>query len=208
MADGADAVARFSDGDTVPADGDRLEHREHPRIERADDIGALRGHLRDDLLHLVDFGRERAPVGVHALLDRGQLRFRLLDGRGVLVRFDHPFENLVFERLHLGLRELDLLLHRLVLDVGLDGHQLVAELRQTALVDGDLFLDLPPGGLALGQTCPGRGDVLLDGVQPSVQDPQAFGFIGDAPLRVMGGRVEPLKIDQTLDIGIHRVLRT
>ena len=54
----------------------------------------------------------RLAVGVDRLLLGGQLRLGRLTRRRQLVGLEHPLEHLVFERLDLGLRELDFLLDR------------------------------------------------------------------------------------------------
>ena len=67
-----------------------------------------------------------------------------------------PLEDPIFERLDFGLREAHLLLDRVVLDVGLHRHRLLAELREPALVHRDVFLDRAAGVLVFGEMGLGR----------------------------------------------------
>jgi hypothetical protein len=102
------------------------------------------------------------------------------------------------------LREGDFLLHRLILDVRLDRHQLVAELRQPALVDGDVFFDLAPSGLRCGELGLGGGEVLPRRLEAGVERLEPRGFLRHAPLGVVRRRVEALQIDEPLNVCVHQ----
>ena len=157
VADRADAVAGFGDRDAVAAPRDELEDREHLLVERGDDRRALAG----DALERAPSARRAPPPSPCGRRRRPSARAASsasarLTRRGQLVGLDHPLEDLLFERLDLALRERDLLLDGVVFLVGLHRHRLFAELRQAALVDGDVLLDRAARVLVVGQRAASR----------------------------------------------------
>ena len=189
---------------------DLLEHREHALVERRDERRALGG----DAL-------ERRPcssacsaviacaVGVDRLLLGGELRFRRLDAppsgrrprasarasclRGVLIS---------------PCAKLDLLLDGVVLLVGLHRHRLLAELRQAALLHGDVLLDRAARVLVLGELRPSRRRRAARAASRRVSS--AFSCSGSsASLRLAASAVgvEPLEGDQSFEIRVHRYVQ-
>ena len=88
---------------------------------------------------------ERRALG----LDGGPLLRELLLGAFHLgrevVALEHALENQVFQALDLGLAARDLDLHRLVLAVGLDLHELFLEAAQPRLDERQLLFPAPAG---------------------------------------------------------------
>ena len=107
-------------------------------------------------------------------------------------------------RLDLALRVRDLVLDRVILLVGLHRHRLLAKLRQAALVQRELLLDVAARALVLGEPRLRIGDVLLRRIEPGVERPLAFGFVGEFFLRRVHGAVEPLQGDHTFEVSVHR----
>src|SRR4051794_21000593 len=203
VADGADAVLRFGDGDAVSLLRDLLEGEEHLRIERADERGPLLAHLLERLLQLAVVRLHRLAVGVDGLLFGGELGFGLLHGGREVVGFEHPLEHRVLVLLDLGLGVRDLVLDRVVLLVRLDGHRLLAELRQPALVDGDLFLGRAPGVLVLGEEILRGGEALTGGLETRVERLVALRLVGELFPRRFGGGIETLQRDQPFEVSMH-----
>ena len=114
-------------------------------------------------------GDHLAAVGLDRFLFGREPGFGAFDERREVVGLDHQFENLVFERLDLALRKPDFLLDGVVFLIGLDGHGLLAELRETALVEGDVLLDRAAGVLVFGQPFLGDGHGLARGVEPRLE---------------------------------------
>ena len=130
----------------------------------------------------------------------------LLDVGGDVVELDHPLEHPFLEHLDFVLGGLHLLLHRLVFAVGLDRHQLVPVLRETALVQREFLLDVPSGGLVRRQALPLVVEGLLGGGEPGVEFLVTRGFVGDGAARRFGGRFQGLEVNQAIEVGMHRVL--
>ena len=65
-----------------------------------------------------------------------------LDAAFELVGFQHALQHLFFDRSEVALGRGDLVLHRLILAVGLDRHQLILELRQAALIQRDILFEI------------------------------------------------------------------
>ena len=111
----ADAVARLGDGDAValaarPARRSRAAAcRARRRARRA-----RRRCARATACSSACSAVIALPVGVDRLLLGGELGFGRLERRRQLVGLEHPLEDLVLERLDLGLREGDLLLDGVV----------------------------------------------------------------------------------------------
>ena len=101
----------------------------------------------NDALNRRELLRELLLLGVDLLLPRRQRRLGALGVGGDRVGLEHALEHLLFDSAEIGLRGGDLVLHRLVFAVGLDGGELIFELGETALIDGDVFLERAPGFL-------------------------------------------------------------
>ena len=138
-----------------------------------------------------------------AFLFRGEPGLGAFDERREIVGLDHQFENLVFEGLDLALRKPDFLLDGVVFLIGLDGHGLLAELRETALVEGDVLLDRAAGVLVFGQPLLGGGHGLARGVEPRLERLLAFGLVGEPSLGVVGRRDELLKRDDAFEVSVQ-----
>ena len=141
MANRADAVARQRHRDPMTAPGYGLKGGEYLRIERADQRLALGGQTFQRRAELAQFRGERALFGLDGFLLGAELAFGFLQPHREVVAFEHPLEDRVFESLDFFLGELDLLLHRLIFDVGFHRHELVAEFREATLVDCDFFFN-------------------------------------------------------------------
>ena len=203
MADGADAVARFGHGDAVSPLRDELEDREHLGRHAGDDGLTLAGDARDGRSQLGELCRERLAVRLDGFLLRDERGVGPLHIRREFVGVDHQLEDLILAGLDFGLCEGDLVLDGVVFLVGLDRHGLLAEFRQTALVDGHVLLDLPARRLVGGQRVLGGGHLLARLFEPGVQASFAFGRFRQATVRVMGGRVEPLERNQPFEVSVH-----
>ena len=147
----ADPAARLGDRDAVSALRHHLEKGQHLPIERCHELCTLPRDPVERGFQRVEFGRLCLPVGVHRLLFGGEVRLRLLELRGEVVGLEHALENGVFELLDFRLSELDFLLHRLIFDVRLHRHQLIAELGKAALLYRDVLFDAPPDVLVLAE---------------------------------------------------------
>ena len=123
---------------------------------------------------------------------------------GQLVGLEHPLEHLVLERLDLGLREGDLVLDGVIFLVGLHRHRLLAELRQAALVHGDVLLDRAPRVLVLGEPFLGGGHLLRAASSRRRAPFRRSGSSASRRRRRRAGRVEPLQRDQAFEISIHQ----
>ena len=102
-------------------------------------------------------------------------------------------------------READFLLDGVVFLIGLDGHGLLAELREPALVQRDVLLDGAAGVLVFGEPFLGGGDALARGVEPRFERLLAFGLVGEPSLGVVRRRDEFLKRDEAFEVSVHRV---
>ena len=147
----------------------------------------------------------RLAIGVDRLLLGGELGFGALDRGRQLVGFEHPLENLVLERLDLGLREGDLLLDRVVFLVGLHRHRLLAELREAALVDGDVLLDGAARALWLSASLLlGGGDALRARLRAAPRAPCSCSGSSASCVRAASrGRVERLQRDESFEVSVH-----
>jgi len=88
--------------------------------------------------------------------------------------------------------------------VGLDGHRLLAEFREAALVDGDVLFNGAARVLVVGERRFRRRDVLPRRLEPGVERLLAVRLLAQPPLRVEGGRIEALERDQFLEVSIHQ----
>ena len=149
-------------------------------------------------------GGERAAVGVDRLLLVRQRRLGALDDGREVVAFEHLLENPVLEPLDLGFSERDFVLDGVVFLVGLHGHRLLAEFRQPALVERDVFFDLAPRRLTFGEAFLGRGEFGARGFEPRIECLLAVRVFRDAPLGRVDRRVETLEGDQLFEIFEHK----
>ena len=176
---------------------------QHAGLERADELCPLGGDLFERRAQALELGGHGAAVGIGRLLFGRQLAFGPL-GRGrQFVGFDHPLEDLVFERLDLALRKLDFLLDGVIFLVRLYGHRRFAELGEPALMDGHLFLDRAAGGLIFRQPLFGGRDVLARRFEPGLEGLLALRFFGEPAPGVVRRRVEFLQRDDGFEVFIH-----
>src|SRR5206468_711714 len=80
-----------------------------------------------------------------------------------------------------ALREADLLLHGVIFLVGLHRHGLLAELREAALVDRHVLLDVAARVLVVAQPRLAGGDALAGGFEPRVERFLVGGLLGKLP---------------------------
>jgi len=153
-------------------------------------------------------GRHRATRRLNRLLLGGELALGFLQARGKFVGLEHPLEDPVLERLDFGLGEAHFFLDRVVLDVGLHRHRLLAELRKPALVHRDVFLNRAAGVLVFGEMGLGRGHVLTGVLEPRLERPFAFGLFGKSAAGGIGRRVELLEGDQAFEVRQHQPSKT
>ena len=181
VADGADAVARLGDGDAVALARDLLERHEHLSCRApATSAGALDGDPLERRLQLgrarrsSRAGRRRPPsarrrarasaaLSAAVRSSASSIRSRILSSSALIS----------------VCAKADLVLDRVVFLVGLDGHRRLAELREAALLDGDVLLDRAAGVLVVGQPLLGGGDALARGLEPRVERLLVLGFVGE-----------------------------
>jgi hypothetical protein len=196
VADRADAAAGLGHCDPIAALGDALEETECLRVEAPDQLRAVGGELRQRALQRGELRFQGLAIGIDALLFGRQLRLGALGGGGQLVGLHHRLQDLVLERLDLGLGELDLLLHRLIFDVGLHRHELIAEFREASLVQRDVLFDAPAGGLVAGQALLRGRQARAGRFEPRVEGSLPFGILGEAPLGGVDRGIEFLERDE------------
>ena len=97
VADAADAVARFGDGDAVPLLRHALVDRQQVLVDGGDERGPLRGHALRGGLELAVLRQHLALIGLDGFLLRGELRLAALDRGREVVGLDHMFEHLLLE---------------------------------------------------------------------------------------------------------------
>ena len=117
------------------------------------------------------------------------------------VGFHHPLEHVLLDDAELFLRGLDLVLHRLVFAVGLDGGELILEFREAALIGGGFFFLLAPRLLARFEALLCRVDRFVRVREPRVGVREALRVRGDPPPRLLDRGLEILELDQVFEIG-------
>ena len=123
--------------------------------------------------------------------------------RGQIVGFEHALEHPVLVRLDRRLRVRDLVLDGVVFLVGLHRHRLLAELRQAALMERELLVDVAAGRLIVGEALFCSGHALPGGVESRVERLFALRLVGELAARAVGGAVEALQGDHAFKIGVH-----
>ena len=202
MADRAQPVPRFGDGDALPSLGGRFENAEHVAIDlgrRAFSRSAV--VLSISACRLGHLGVEDGALGGHFLFGGLQLGLALLDPGVELVGLHHDFENAILARADVVLRGLDLVEHRRVFAVGLHLEQLVLVFREPRLDAGDFLLFGPPFVGRGGQPRLDAADRVAGGLQPRVERLRARRVVGDLPPRLVGGGFELLQADQAVRSG-------
>ena len=203
VADRADAVARLGDGDAVAALA--TPARRSPArcgSSAATTRRARRAMRSSDGLQLGELGGQRlARSASTAFCSAASSASARLTAAVEVVGLEHQLEDLVFERLDLGLREArspsgspD------IPELVLTAISLLAELRQAALVDRDVLFDRAARVLVLGEPLLGGGDALAGGLEPGFERLLALGLVGEPALGVVRRGVELLKRDQAFEV--------
>ena len=177
------------------------------RVEAATSAGALGRELLERRLRARRARRPAPCVGVDGLLLGGELRFGAFSAAVRSSASSIRSSICVFERLDLGLREGDLVLDRVVFLVGLHRHRLLAELRQAALVHGDVLLDVAARAFWLSASCSFAAATCWRAA--SSRASSACSRSGSSASRrsaSCGGGVEPLQGDQSFEISVHESL--
>ena len=97
------------------------------------------------------------------------------------------------------------MLHLLVFAIRFHLHQLIAKLRETPLLKGDIFLGGAPCGLVFAEPLFGGSDFGPRGFEARVERFLAIRLLRQSPLGVLSGRVEPLQRDDAFEIGVHQL---
>ena len=146
---------------------------------------------------------QRRPIGGDGPLFIGERLLAGGHGGGLVVSLDEELENLILETAHSVLRHRDLVLDGLVLLVSLDLHQLVLELRQTSLHDGQFFLERSTGVLIVRECLSRRVERQSPLGEPRLESSESPGQVADPLPALIGLGVEVLKVDQVLKVSEH-----
>src|SRR5262249_16891191 len=123
-----------------------------------------------------------------------------------LVGLDEQLEDLIFEAADAVLCHRDLVLHRGVFLVRLHLHQLVLELGETALDDGEILFERTAGALIIGLLLSGGVQVRLTRLEARIQRCERGWQIRQRLSACLNFLINLLQANDAFQIGGHRVL--
>ena len=203
VTDGAEAVFRFCDADTLSALGNLLERRERAAIDLGGEPLTCARRLVQIRLERGHLCVERAALGSNLLLDGFGLGFSLLQLGAEVVGLHHDVENPILSCADVGLCRFDFVQHRGVFTIGLHLEQLVLVLGQPRLYGGDFLFIGATLLLSRGQPRFDAGQGVAHRLKAGVEHLGAIGVLRNSAAGIFCSAVELLKLDEAFEILVH-----